>query len=66
MKIWQYCKVEEVSGDCKITYFELDGENNERKPLAELPRIIADLGNGGWELVTVDRFSTFYFKRPRE
>jgi hypothetical protein len=69
---WEYCLVSEVPTGMVVyvTYFYVDGikrTEHRTRDYTELtalkPRIIAELGLAGWELVSVD-MGALYFKRP--
>jgi|GEM_PF-2950677 len=68
---WEYCVVSEVPTGMVVfvTFYYADGAKrveHRTKNYTELtalkPRVIADLGLAGWELVSVD-MGALYFKR---
>lgn len=74
MSGWEYCLLTHVpSGPLivNITYYTLEGARTKQQRAKSYeegmnqlwPKMIAELGHEGWELVTVDA-GALYFKRP--
>jgi hypothetical protein len=70
--MWEYCVVSEVPTGMVVfvNFYYADGAKrvehrtrNYTELTAIKPRVIAELGLAGWELVSVD-MGAFYFKRP--
>jgi hypothetical protein len=65
MQEWEYCVVQQNGNT--VTYFGKSGKIDIKPSGLDFYRIIATLGNAGWELVGIPAgpfIAGLYFKRP--